>query len=595
MTSKLLGHLWSEYCETLHYQYDLIDGERSVVAVRATTPSEIFFNSDVLIDTPIKTEFFKHLPGIFTGVGIIATFNGLITGLSNFNASFSADARLSAELQAAAQQHGLFELLSHVSNAFIFSATAIGIAMLVTFVEKMIVTNGYKQSEEISQLIDSYFDAGVGEEYLASIVKFSEQSATSTSQLKDGLIEDLKALLTNLTEKQIQASQENNTFIAKTIGESINNSLREPMEKLSRSIDTVTSNQGDAVNDLLSVVIDKLQSTFGNQMENINHLMTETTASMQSMQSNFAELINSMAGAGKDAGEAMANQLSEAIASSELRQKEMNAQMEKFTQQISELVSSSQNETSNQVQNMLSSIQENTQALIENLSKEQQKVNENLNTQQNIISTHAQTVVDGMSDQLNSLVAQTIEITNSLKQNMESLTKVTLTSIEKMNSGADTLYSASSEFTKASSGVSNVLTQTSGLTEKLQTASLGLEASAKVVANVVNEFQRTKDQMTAITTSLESLITRAKSEAGMTQTLLAEMANITQSFNQAERDVQQYLESVSNVIDTSFNSFATGITNAIKQSNTEFHSSMSDAVGMLRAVIEELAENQGSK
>lgn len=593
MTSKLLTHLWSEYSETLHKQQGIVDGEYKISAIRATAPSDVFFNSDVLVDTPLKTEFFKHLPGIFTGIGIIATFNGLISGLTNFSTSFGPGARQSAEIQAAAQQAAITELLTHVSHAFVFSAAAIGIAMLVTFVEKIIVANGYKQAEEIAQLIDSFFDAGVGEEYLANIVKSSAESAISSSELRTGLIEDLKPLLTNLAERQMQAAQENSNAIAKTIGDAIEVGLSGPMNDLKKGIEKVTANQGDAVSDLLSVVVDKLQSTFGSQMENINNLMTETTASMQSMQSNFSELIKSMAGAGKDAGEAMANQLKDAIESSELRQKEMNEQMEKFVVQISKLVSSSQDETNTQVKSMLTTIEANTKTLIEDLNKEQQKINTNNKEQQDNFSSKATEVVEGMSEQLSTLIAQTVEITNSLKENMQSLTKVTLTSIEKMNAGAETLYSASSEFSKAGNAVSNVLNQTSSLSERLLTASAGLDASAKLVANVVTEFQRTKDQMTSLTVSLESLIIRAKSEAGMTQKILQEMTAITQSFNQAEQDVQAYLENVSNVIDTSFRSFSLGLTNAIKQSNTEFHKSMSDAVGMLRAVIEELAENQG--
>ena len=32
------------------------------------------FNTQVLVDTPLNTEFFRHLPGLLTGIGIIGTF-----------------------------------------------------------------------------------------------------------------------------------------------------------------------------------------------------------------------------------------------------------------------------------------------------------------------------------------------------------------------------------------------------------------------------------------------------------------------------------------------------------------------------------------
>ena len=47
-------------------------------------PAEAYFNSQYVVDSRLRTEFFRHLPGIFTGVGIIGTFSGLITGLRQF-------------------------------------------------------------------------------------------------------------------------------------------------------------------------------------------------------------------------------------------------------------------------------------------------------------------------------------------------------------------------------------------------------------------------------------------------------------------------------------------------------------------------------
>ncbi len=69
---KRLKHLWAEFRETLHEERALNSrtGIVEVTALRATVPAEIFFTEDTLVNTPLRTEFFKHLPGIFTGIGI---------------------------------------------------------------------------------------------------------------------------------------------------------------------------------------------------------------------------------------------------------------------------------------------------------------------------------------------------------------------------------------------------------------------------------------------------------------------------------------------------------------------------------------------
>src|SRR2546425_5483303 len=79
-----LLHLWKQYEETLHEQTEDRGGTVRVIAVRSTIPAETFFNSQYVVDSRLHTEFFRHLPGIFTGVGIIGTFSGLIMGLREF-------------------------------------------------------------------------------------------------------------------------------------------------------------------------------------------------------------------------------------------------------------------------------------------------------------------------------------------------------------------------------------------------------------------------------------------------------------------------------------------------------------------------------
>ena len=65
-SDQTLEHAWKLYEATLHEQTEVIDGEVHVIQVRATVPSEAFFNQQNIVDTPIESDFFKHLPGIMT-------------------------------------------------------------------------------------------------------------------------------------------------------------------------------------------------------------------------------------------------------------------------------------------------------------------------------------------------------------------------------------------------------------------------------------------------------------------------------------------------------------------------------------------------
>jgi len=170
---KLLSHLWVEYKETLHEQRSLNaqTGIEELVAIRATMSAEALFNPSVLVDSQLHVEFFKHLPGILTGLGIIGTFLGLIQGLRAF--------QISENTQVVRQS--LDFLLHGVYEAFLVSVTAIGLAMLITFIEKWLLSWLYRQVEELCFLIDSLYQAGAGEEYLERLVKASESSASQAN------------------------------------------------------------------------------------------------------------------------------------------------------------------------------------------------------------------------------------------------------------------------------------------------------------------------------------------------------------------------------------------------------------------------------
>jgi hypothetical protein len=90
--NKDLAHLWSEYDETLFDQERFDSHEKAYVfeRKRSTVPAEMFFNNQTVVDSFVGAEFFKHVPGILTGIGIIGTFFGILHGLDAFNVSADA-------------------------------------------------------------------------------------------------------------------------------------------------------------------------------------------------------------------------------------------------------------------------------------------------------------------------------------------------------------------------------------------------------------------------------------------------------------------------------------------------------------------------
>jgi hypothetical protein len=165
IVDQRLRHLWLQYCDTLHLPkgaMDPVTGIAEAGSYRATVPAETIFNPQSVFEGRIHAEFFKHLPGLLTGLGIIGTFVGLIHGLGQAT-------RDGGSLDTV-------QLIGSVKEAFYVSAAAITLAMIVTFVEKLIVSGLHRVVEQLCQEIDGLYSSGAGEEYLSRLVHASEES-----------------------------------------------------------------------------------------------------------------------------------------------------------------------------------------------------------------------------------------------------------------------------------------------------------------------------------------------------------------------------------------------------------------------------------
>lgn len=540
-----LKHLWGEYEETLHEQHATINGEQSVVAIRATIPAETYFTTETLIDTPLNTEFFKHLPGILTGIGIIGTFAGLITALMQFD--ITTPEKISTSLTF---------LMNGVLEAFIASAFAISMAMIVTISEKLILTGLYKEVEELVQTIDGLYKAGAGEEYLASLVKSSEESATQSKQLKDSFVSELKELLTNLTERQIAASRENNAIIAKEIGQTLSTSLEAPLNKISDLVSVASGRQGDAVNtmlqDTLALFISKIEETFGSQFTNLSAMMGESVTAINDMKLGFKMLIEDMGNTGKNTTEAMHEKLQMMMIDAENRQQAMNQKTSEFLEQVQSFIQQSHAENEAKYQQQHAAAEQQTRDMMATVGNE-----------------------------VGHIVEGTSGVVAAMQENIQKLTEVSLGTVEKMNSGADTMHRAAMQFAGAGDKVGKVLDQGTDLFSRLTETGAVLTASSNALKETVAAYNSTRNSLTTMIESLNLLFTEAEDKATINRAVINDMREIAEKFKSVQQETESYLTAITDVIHTGFNEYSQAVAINMNRSKGDFDSSLSSSVGMI--------------
>lgn len=469
---KFFAHPWSEFKESLHSQYRLDDeDEQQLVDVRSTAPASSWFSEPLLVEIPLYTEAFKHLPGILTGIGIIGTFYGLMIGLHHFDPSTPEQVTASVA-----------SLLQDVLFAFLGSALAIVASILVTIFEKWRLAKCYKNLESLTASIDQLFEGGVGEDYLSQLVSSSKENTTHSKQLKDGLVSDLREMLQNLVDSQVRENEKLATSLSATYRESgqqfaeqvsgaIENSLKSPLEKIAGVVQTASGDQSGRVQNMLENVLTafmaKMDSTFGQQFSNMQEMMGRSVDAIQTMQSGFSTLLQDMrqvsddsrqgsaeligqllsemksgqqamqagmndmlsslqesvariGAEGEGAGERMAKQMEKIFADSEAREKAMAEQMQAFIEMTQSSVQQGQNETMEKMAASVDTLGSHMGTLFAQLEQGQQQLNQQQNQAQDLLMANMGKGVEDLTQHLAGVFTQLESGQQQMSQTQES-------------------------------------------------------------------------------------------------------------------------------------------------------------------------------
>ena len=135
--------LWKEYLAHIREAADPSNPENGSSSVSARA----VFDVGTVTHSRLRLELFRNLPGIFTGIGIIGTFSGLIMGLRTF--------KISQDPQVV--QKSLELLMSGVWSAFLISAVAITLAITVTLIEKVVMSLIVRRLDAFATSLDSVY------------------------------------------------------------------------------------------------------------------------------------------------------------------------------------------------------------------------------------------------------------------------------------------------------------------------------------------------------------------------------------------------------------------------------------------------------
>ncbi len=587
-----LHHIWNEYSDTLHPMRLALAGPTPVVEYRSSMPAEMMFTKESLVEGPLFDDFWRHLPGILTGLGIIGTFAGLLHGLSNFRyaiapASTSAGQSTDSAAKAVA---GLAPLLEAVMHAFMVSASAIGCAMLVVFVSRLLVARLNSKVEHLCDLVDSLYKSGAGEEYLQRLVDSSEKSEVHSAQLKDALVEDLTRLMTNLTERQIQAQ----INAGETVGRSIAEAIAGPMQRVREVMENNVAGNTAQVNTMLETMLTgfmaKLEDTFGGQINGINEQMQRSMAAMSSVQTSLQALVQDIQKANENAATQMSDKLAEAMQSASESQQQLTQQMTQFVTDFRSLVTEEQRKSKDAMNETIAGLLSEVGKSIANMEASRKNASEEDATRTKVLTDQTGQMVSGLSANVEELLRAVSDQVLKTQESINAIRDVSMRAVDGMNQGALTMGSAAQRFETAGSSVTRALDDSAAFIEQVKASSNALQAASLAVNSGFDKYDATRKTVDSQVLALTGLIESAKREAGVSQQLIEGVESSVKALRQAEEESRRNLNAVNDQLVAAFETFGNSLVGQVQRVVGETDKNISVLSNQLTGVVQELAQ-----
>lgn len=579
---EITKHLWSEYCDTLH----IVKNNNGTEETRATIPAEVYFTEEVLVDSPLYADFYKHLPGIMTGCAIISTFAGLIKGLHSF------DLRNINLAESTIVLNKVSSLIQEVGTAFVYSASAISVAMVITALEKYRIRRCHLKVEELCQAIDSLYRMGAGEEYMARLVDSSESSDANTRQLKDSLVNDLKVMMENLTEKQINSQMAQANLIGDKISSSIKTTFEPALGGLGQLVEKSTGDQSAAVQgllqDVLAAFMIKLDDTFGAQIKGINETLTQSVKSMMLVQESLQNLIGDISKAGENATSQMAKQLEQSIAKTTESQQAVSTELKEMFGVMKEMITEQQEKSKTALDENMNLLMSRMGDSLKILEKYRETSANEESKRYQKLSEDTTALYSGFSSEIDSLVQAIKDSVVIMEKNITTISETSTYSIEQMSKGAEKINAATNGLMEGSKTLQTSTIEVNAMQKQLNAIADSLKQTVEVNNSAFKEYEKIRTSLEQYIIGLKAVVESSQKEFSNKRDLITEMDGIIKSFKAVEAETTTYLGNVSSVLQNAFKDFSSNLNTQLQESFKETDTHIGKSINALAGVAQEL-------
>lgn len=585
-----LDHLWQQYAESLHHQTGLQGGQVVTQAVRSTAQAEAFFHPAAIIDNKTRAELFKHLPGVLTGVGIIGTFLGLVFGLQAFHVSDDpTSVRKSLEI-----------LMASVSEAFSVSGTAIGLAMAVTVAEKLGLSVLHAQVDTLCRTIDSLFESGAGEEYLADLAKSAGSFDSQLKQLKDSIVNDLKQVLVatardhaqhsaDLTQRQIDASRVGSQELARAVSGSIEQSFRKPLEDIAGAVRSAAGEQSSSavgmLEDVMASFSQKLSDLFGGQISSINDANRLAAENMQ----DAVRALQTLAGDLGVKNTAATESFGDVIQRLAEQQTRTTATTEKLLAQMAATMDASSSAVHDKLMSSVEKLAAQSEHLTNFLVSAQQSTAAAAADREERLVARGETAAAQVNSQVEKTCTALTAAAADISKSVQTLQAGTTDMLAKLETAATAVNGAAVRFAESLKEFSRGGEQAKVVGDLLSKAGADISRTSEALRSTMTDFNTQQSRVTEMVAVSARVVEKAGEQADKVGTVVAQVERAAERLEAARIEVDAYLDGVSQALAGSTRAFEGQLTTALSTANSKTLEQFAKVAQYLHTCTQELS------
>ena len=563
---KRLASAWRNFEKSL---------TKTKIAAYSTTEAAEFFSPQNLT-RGMNMGFWQSYGGIFTGLGILGTFVGLIFGLSGVDIT-------SSDIEVL--KRGIENLLLGVETAFLTSLFGIGAALIYSGWHHKLLTTFHKNVQALADTLDETFPRRSAEEWLGkNYAAFQEQ--TTTLQIISEQSETGNAWL----EKN-HAESQNQTAALQNIGEQItaaihnalDKKLTEQTNKICAAIDQLGAGGTEAIDKIFA---DKVGGQLDRFSAALNNFTTKTETILADAQDVSKTVNEQLLTTLNKLDEVLSQQIE---TSTEVADR-IKTQQADAAKDFEKLVQDSLDNFNK----VMGQIMVDARTNADNTARQAEQTSEQFLSTLTRLSEALQEIIDKFKQHQENSAGNFEAVMNFL---LEDLKDFATGQKELLEDAANTNAAQISEGVKAFNEIVNRHNDTAQKTfDQIQTFLSDTEKLLEIMDEASISFKKAADPVKQSTQQLAQNLTETAAQMKtLTTANQLTCENITDLSTKLDRFVDSFngianeLERSASTIQISLANYNSNMEDGLTKSFSEFDKGITQAVGQLRGLVEDLS------